>query len=224
MKRRDFSLAGGVALAAGALVFPAARAQTTTPAQVQGKAPQAGEDYLALDKRVPVDAPAGKIEVIEFFWYSCPHCNTFEPALDAWIKRAPKDLVVRRVPVAFRDDFVPQQRLFYALEAMGLVDQLHRKVFAAIHVEKQDLARADAIAAWVAKQGVDKAKFLEHYNSFSVATKATRGTQLQNAYKVEGVPALGVAGRFYTDGTLAKNMDRALQIVDFLAAGIRSGR
>ena len=224
MKRRDFSLAGGVALAAGALVLPAARAQTTTPAQVQGKAPQAGEDYLALDKRVPVDAPAGKIEVIEFFWYSCPHCNTFEPALDAWIKRAPKDLVVRRVPVAFRDDFVPQQRLFYALEAMGLVDQLHRKVFAAIHVERQDLARADAIAAWVAKQGVDKAKFLEQYNSFSVATKATRGTQLQNAYKVEGVPALGVAGRFYTDGTLAKNMDRALQIVDFLAAGIRSGR
>ncbi|MDO9199009.1 thiol:disulfide interchange protein DsbA/DsbL [Rhodoferax sp.] len=224
MKRRDFSLAGGVALAAGALVLPAARAQTTTPAQVQGKAPQAGEDYLALDKRVPVDAPAGKIEVIEFFWYSCPHCNSFEPALDAWIKRAPKDLVVRRVPVAFRDDFVPQQRLFYALEAMGLVDQLHRKVFTAIHVEKQDLARADAIANWVAKQGVDKAKFLEHYNSFSVATKATRGTQLQNAYKVEGVPALGVAGRFYTDGTLAKNMDRALQIVDFLAAGIRSGR
>lgn len=224
MKRRDFSLAGGVALAAGSLVLPAARAQTTTPAQIQGKAPQAGEDYLALDKRAPVDAPAGKIEVIEFFWYSCPHCNSFEPALDAWIKRAPKDLAVRRVPVAFRDDFVPQQRLFYALDAMGLVDQLHRKVFAAIHLEKQDLARADAIANWVAKQGVDKAKFLEHYNSFSVATKATRGTQLQNAYKVEGVPALGVAGRFYTDGTLAKNMDRALQIVDFLAAGIRSGR
>lgn len=224
MKRRDFSLAGGVALAAGALVLPAAQAQTTTPAQVQGKKPEAGEDYLALDKRVTVDAPAGKIEVIEFFWYSCPHCNAFEPALEAWIKRAPKDLVVRRVPVAFRDDFVPQQRLFYALEAMGLLDQLHRKVFTAIHVEKQDLARAEPIAAWVAKQGVDKAKFLEQYNSFSVSTKATRGTQLQNAYKVEGVPALGVAGRFYTDGTLAKSMERALQIVDFLAAGIRSGR
>jgi thiol:disulfide interchange protein DsbA len=224
MKRRDFSLAGGVALAAGALVLPAARAQTTTPAQVQGKAPQAGEDYLALDKRAPVDAPAGKIEIIEFFWYSCPHCNAFEPALDAWIKRAPKDLLVRRVPVAFRDDFVPQQRLFYALEAMGLVDQLHRKVFTAIHVERQDLARPEAIANWVAKQGVDKAKFLEQYNSFSVATKATRGTQLQNAYKVEGVPALGVAGRFYTDGSLAKSMDRALQIVDFLVAGIRNGR
>lgn len=223
MKRRDFSLAGGIALATGALVLPAVQAQTTTPAQVQGKKPEAGEDYLALNKQVPVDAPAGKIEVIEFFWYSCPHCNAFEPTFEAWSKRVPKDLAVRRVPVAFRDDFVPQQRLFYALEAMGLVDKLHAKVFTAIHVEKQDLARGEQIANWVAKQGVDKAKFLEQYNSFSVSTKATRGTQLQNAYKVEGVPALGVAGRFYTDGTLAKSMERALQVVEFLAAQIRSG-
>lgn len=224
MKRRYFSFAGGAALAAGALALPAAQAQTTTPPQVAGKKPEAGEDYLALDKRAAVEAPAGKIEVVEFFWYSCPHCHVFEPALEAWIKRAPKDLVVRRVPVAFRDDFVPQQRLFYALEAMGLLDQLHAKVFTAIHVEKQVLNKTEAIADWVAKQGVDRTKFLEQYNSFSVSTKATRGTQLQNAYRVEGVPALGVAGRFYTDGTLAKNMDRALQIVEFLAAGIRSGR
>lgn len=215
MKRRDFSLACS-AIAGAAFVH--------SPARAQGKPPEAGTDYLVLEKHAAVEAPAGKIEVVEFFWYSCPHCNVFEPTFDAWRKRVPKDLVVRRVPVAFRDDFVPQQRLFYALEAMGLVDQLHAKVFAAIHVEKQDLARADAIANWVAKQGVDKAKFLEQYNSFSVSTKAARGTQLQNAYKVEGVPSLGVAGRFYTDGTLAKSLDRALKVVEFLAAQVRSSR
>jgi thiol:disulfide interchange protein DsbA len=107
---------------------------------------------------------------------------------------------------------------------MGLVDKLHAKVFAAIHVEKQNLARGDAIADWVAKQGVDKSKFLEQFNSFTVATKATRSTQLQNAYKVEGVPAMGVAGRFYTDGSMAGNMERVLQVVETLAAGIRSSR
>jgi thiol:disulfide interchange protein DsbA len=218
MKRRDFSHACGSALAASALGV------TTTGALAQGKKPESGADYLVLDKRAPVETPAGKIEVVEFFWYSCPHCNAFEPTLDAWIKRVPKDVSVRRVPVAFRDDFVPQQRLYFALEAMGLVEKLHSKVFAAVHVEKQALNKGDDIAAWVAKQGVDKAKFLEQYNSFSVSTKAGKGTQLQNTYKVEGVPALGVAGRFYTDGTLSKTMERGLQIVDYLVAEIRAGR
>jgi protein dithiol oxidoreductase (disulfide-forming) len=216
MKRRKFSLASGAALAGLAGVPGLALAQARPPV--------AGDDYLVLDKRAAVEAPAGKIEVVEFFWYSCPHCNAFEPTLDAWIKRAPKDLAVRRVPVAFRDDFVPQQRLFYALEALGLLDKMHGKVFTAIHGEKLKLDRAETITEWVVKQGVDKAKFTEQYNSFSVATKATKARQLQDAYKVEGVPALGVAGRFYVDGTLAKSMERALQIVDFLAETVRKGR
>jgi thiol:disulfide interchange protein DsbA len=107
---------------------------------------------------------------------------------------------------------------------MGLVDKLHGKVFAAIHVEKAKLDRAELIADWVVKQGVDKTKFMEHYNSFSVATKARKAIELQNAYRVEGVPALGIAGRFYTDGSLAKSMDRALLIAEYLVAGVRSGR
>lgn len=216
MKRRDFSVVCGAAVVGASFV------QST--ALAQGKSPVAGTDYLVVEKPAAVEAPAGKIEVVEFFWYSCPHCNVFEPTFDAWTKRAPKDVVVRRIPVAFRDDFVPQQRLFYALEAMGLLDKLHAKVFAAIHAEKQNLSKGDAIVDWVVKQGVDKAKFLEQFNSFSTSTKATRGTQLQNAYRVEGVPALGVAGRFYTDGTLAKSMDRALQVAEFLTTQVRSGR
>jgi thiol:disulfide interchange protein DsbA len=216
MKRRDFAAAAVASAAWGQAVFQ--------PAQAQLAKPEAGADYLVLDKKTAVEAPAGKIEVVEFFWYNCPHCNAFEPTLEAWIKRAAKDVLVRRVPVGFRDEFVPQQRLFYTLEAMNLVDKLHGKVFAAIHAEKQQLTRGDAIADWMAKQGVDKAKFTEQYNSFTVATKASKATQLQNAYRVEGVPAMGVAGRFYTDGTLARNMPRALQIVDFLVAEVRAGR
>lgn len=216
MKRRDFSGVCGAAVAASALYMPLV--------QAQAKPPEAGVDYLVLDKRAPVEAAAGKIEVVEFFWYNCPHCNAFEPALEAWIKRLPKDVSVRRVPVSFRDDFVPQQRLYYAIEAMGLTEKLHSKIFTAIHGEKLQLNKSDAIADWVAKQGVDKGKFLEQYNSFTVSTKATRATQLQNTYKVEGVPALGIAGRFYTDGTLAKNMDRGLLITDFLVSIVRTGK
>ena len=216
MKRRDFSLACGAVMAGAGFVPSIALAQA--------KAPEAGVDYLVLDKRVLVEAPAGKIEVVEFFWYNCPHCHAFEPTFDAWSKKVPKDVAVRRVPVAFRDESAPQQRLYYALEAMGLVDKLHAKVFAAIHVEKKELNKGDAIADWVAKQGVDKTKFLEQYNSFSVATKASRATQLQNAYKIDGVPALGVAGRYWTDGSMAKSLERALQVVDHLVAGIRNGK
>ncbi|MDE2417994.1 MAG: thiol:disulfide interchange protein DsbA/DsbL [Burkholderiales bacterium] len=216
MKRRDFSRAAtGVAMLSS-LAPVATLAQSARPV--------AGTDYQVLDARAPVDAPAGKIEVVEFFWYSCPHCNAFEPALEAWVKKLPKDVVFHRAPVAFRDDFVPQQRLYYALDAMGLVDKLHAKVFAAIHVERLNLTKADAIIEWVARQGVDRAKFVEQFNSFSTATKSSRAAKLQNEYRVEGVPALGIAGRFYTDGSLARSMERALQVTESLMADVRAGR
>lgn len=218
MKRREFSqVAASAALVPSALLLSPA-------AQAQAKKPQAGKDYYALETRAPVEAPPGKIEVVEFFWYNCPHCNAFEPTLETWIKTLPKDVAFRRSHVAFQDSFVPQQRLFLALDAMGLVDKLQAKVFTAIHAEKVNMATADAITQWVVKQGVDKTKFLEQYNSFSTQTKLARMTQLQNIYKVEGVPALGVAGRFYTDGSLAGNMERALQVVESLIADVRTNK
>ncbi|MET0312154.1 MAG: thiol:disulfide interchange protein DsbA/DsbL [Burkholderiaceae bacterium] len=214
MKRREFSVAAASALAAGTLALPA---------HAQGK-PEEGTHYLALDKRVPTEAPAGKIEVVEFFWYSCPHCNAFEPKLEAWIKRVPPDVVVRRVPVAFRENFVPQQRLFYSLEALGKLEEMHRKVFAAIHGGGEKLDTQESILAWVEKQGIDKAKFLEQYNSFSVSSKARKAAQLQQGFGVQGVPALGIAGRWYTDGTVAGNMDRALLVADYLLAEARKSK
>jgi protein dithiol oxidoreductase (disulfide-forming) len=217
MNRRDFSVGAACVVGAAALGLPGM-------VLAQTRKPEEGTEYLTLDKRVGTDAPAGKVEIIEFFWYSCPHCNAFEPKLDAWIKKLPGDVVLRRVPVAFRDDFVPQQRLFYTLEALGKLDELHTKVYHTIHAERNPINKEDLILDWAAKQGLDKAKVKELYNSFSVSSKARRASQLQDAFKVQGVPALGIAGRYYTDGTLAGTMDRALQITDYLIAEARKTR
>ena len=185
---------------------------------------QEGIEYVSLDKRVPTDAGKGKIEVIEFFWYSCPHCNAFEPRFASWVKALPKDVEVKRVPVRFRDDFEPQQRMYYVLEALDKVEALHGKLFQAIHVEKQNLGSAEALAQWADKNGIPKAKFVELYNAFGVVTKAKRAHQLQEAFKVQGVPALGIGGRFYTDGSLTQTMDRSLQVAEYLIGEVRRGR
>lgn len=211
MKRREFSLTAASALAMGALSLPA-MAQ-----------PREGKDYRKLAKPVATDAPAGKVEVIEFFWYSCGHCNAFEPTFAAWLKNAPKDLVVHRVPVAFNASFVPQQKIYYALEGLGKTEEIHAKVFRAIHVDRLKLTKDDEIFDWMGKQGVDVAKFKEMYNSFTVSNQVRKATQIQDAYGVEGVPSMGVAGRYYTDGTMAGSMQNVLQVVDQLAAQARKG-
>lgn len=216
MNRRDFSVAVGGGLASAAAVLPGT-------VFAQARQPQEGIHYLALDKRVPVDA-AGKIEVLEFFWYGCPHCNSFEPRFDPWLKRQAADVAVKRVPVAFRDDFVPHQRLYYTIEALGKVDELHPKVYQAVHNDREAVNREELILAWAGRQGLDTATFKELYNSFSVASKVRRATQLQNAYRVQGVPSIGVDGRWYTDGTLAGSMDRLLQVTDWLVADARKAR
>ena len=209
MKRRDFSLTAFSAVAAATLPHTVL---------AQGAAFKAGKDYVKLDKPVATEAPEGKVEVIEFFWYSCGHCNEFEPTFANWLKTgAPKNVVARRVPVAFNASFMPQQKLYYALEGMGKVDELHARVFRAIHVERQKLATDSAVMEWMAKQpGVDQARFKEVYNSFTVSNQVRRATQLQEAYGVEGVPSMGVAGRYYTDGTHAGSMPAVLNVVNYL--------
>ncbi len=216
MLRRDLIKTTSAAVAVSGLPL-LAQAQ-------QASSFQEGLDYVGLDKRVPGDTKSGRIEVIEFFWYNCMHCNAFEPQLEQWAAKLPKDVVLRRIPVAFRDDFAPQQRLFYSLEAMNKVEELHKKVFYAIHVEKKQLTTEPAILDWIVSQGLDKAKFQELYNSFAVQTKVRRATQMQNDFKVGGVPALGIAGRFYVDGALAQSMGRALQVTDWLLGEVRKGR
>ncbi|WP_372527814.1 thiol:disulfide interchange protein DsbA/DsbL [Piscinibacter sp.] len=214
MNRREFSahvVAAGVGITSASL---------STVVQAQG-GPVEGTHYVRLSQPLPA-AAGGKIEVIEFFWYGCPHCNALEPALDAWQKKLPADVAFRRVPVAFRDEpFVAHQRIYYALETMGKVDAMHRKVFYAIHSEHQRLDKAPEIAAFMTKNGIDGAKFLEVYNSFSVQTKVHQAKQLAEAYKIDGVPALGIQGRYFTSGSMAGSNEAALTVADFLIQRVR---
>jgi thiol:disulfide interchange protein DsbA len=213
MKRRQFS--ASVAGAAAAVLAGQARAQ--------GGGPVEGKHFVRLGQPVPATV-AGKIEVVEFFWYGCPHCNNFEPMLDAWAKRLAPDVAFRRAPVAFREEpFVAHQRIFYALEAMSLVEAMHRKVFYAIHNDRARLDKPADIQAFMAKNGVDGAKFLDAYNSFSVQTKSRQAKQLAEAYKIDGVPAMGIQGRFYTSATLAGGADQALAVTEFLVNRVRTG-
>ena len=210
MKRREFSASAACVLAASSV---------SLPVLAQGIELKEGKNYTRLTKPAPVDAPAGKVEVIEFFWYNCPHCNEFEPALEAWLKTPPKNMVFRRVPIAFNASFAAQQKLYYALEGLGKVDELHAKVFRAIHVEKQNLSKEDGIFAWMGKQpGIDLAKFKAMYNSFTVSNQVKKASQLQDAYGVEGVPAMGVGGRYYTDGTQAGGLVGMLKVIEALVA------
>jgi thiol:disulfide interchange protein DsbA len=217
--RRDFSTRLLGASVAG-LFAATARAQT---------APVEGVHYVRLAEPVPAGA-AGKIEVVEFFWYECPHCNAFEPALEAWAKRQPEDVAFRRVPVWFREEpFSAQQRLFYTLEALGVLPTLHRKVFFAIHNEHLRLRTAEDLSAFALRNGIDPLKFIAAYNSFGVQSKSLQARQIAAAYKIDAVPAMGVQGRYYTNGYLANagvasgSTDRMLGVVDALIAKVRQG-
>jgi thiol:disulfide interchange protein DsbA len=215
MKRRDFSLQ----LAATGLGL--AMAGT---ARAQG-APVEGKNYVKLSTPAPVSLPSPdkKVEVVEFFGYWCPHCYAFESTLEAWVKRLPADVAFRRVPVAFS---VPQQALqkaFYALEDIGQAGNMHRKIFAAIHQQNRRLGTESEIFEFLGSQGVDMAKFREAFGSFSATTRASRARQLSQDYKIDGVPALGVQGRFFTSGSLSGGNDRMVQVADFLIGQARQG-
>jgi protein dithiol oxidoreductase (disulfide-forming) len=227
MNRRDFSLQlTGLGLGGTALMAPFA-------ALAQG--PQEGKDFVRVNPGAPVSSPAGQIAVGELFWYGC-----FEPALEEWVKKLPANVAFRRSPVAFRENpHGIHQRLYFALEAMGKLDAMHRRVFYAMHSERQRLDKPEEIAAFIGtngldsarfmelfngfsvqtfigKNGLDSARFMELFNGFSVQTKARQASQLADAYKIEGVPALGINGRYLTSGQMAGSPERSLQVADVL--------
>jgi protein dithiol oxidoreductase (disulfide-forming) len=219
LARRDFSL--GLVAAGFGLAGPVA---------AQGGWPAEGIHYVRLQQ--PAPAAAGKVEVVEFFWYECPHCNAFEPALEAWSKKLPADTVLRRVPVWFQEvPFAAQQRLFYTLETLGLGSTLHRKVFAAIHGDRARLRTPEDMAAFALKNGADPIRFMTTYGSPEVTALCQQARQLAEAYKIDAVPAMGVQGRYYTSGNLANagqpakgvavGNERLLGVVDTLVARVR---
>jgi protein dithiol oxidoreductase (disulfide-forming) len=195
--------------------------------------PQNGVDYRTLDKAQQTDS-GKKVEVTEFFWYSCPHCHAMEGDLVAWVKKQGDNIAFKRVPVAFRDSMVAQQKLYYTLEAMGKLDEMHAKVFNAIHVQKQSLDTDTAIIDFAAKNGLDKQKFTEAYNSFGIQSKVARAKQLQQAYQVDGVPLLAVDGRYLTspsivgasvrNGTEAALHEATFQVMDWLVSKAKQSK
>ncbi len=203
--RRRF---GSAALALGA-------AAAAGPAAAQS----AGREFAVLNQAQPTDEP-GKVEVLEFFSYGCPHCADFTPLLTLWAAKLPADVVLRKVPVSFgRAAWGNAAKLFYALEVTGDVKRLEADVFKAIHQERTNLFDEKTITAWVTARGVDGKKFTEAFGSFGVQSKLRRGDQLAHAYKIEGVPALAVDGKFLI-ATLP--FDQQLAVADKLIARARS--
>jgi thiol:disulfide interchange protein DsbA len=209
MQRRDFSKGIAAATAGLGLAWQGA-------AQAQA-APREGTHYVRLGSPAPVTLAAGKVvEVVEFFWYGCPHCYAFEPTLEAWVKRLAPDVAFRQVPVGFMAPHQFHARLFYAMEETGALPALHRKVFNAIHQQGKRLNSEAEVAAFAKGNGVDGERLVQAMKGFSVSTKATRAKQLTDAYKIDGVPAVGVQGRFYTSASLAGSHERAVSVADFL--------
>jgi thiol:disulfide interchange protein DsbA len=210
MNKREFSaLLGALALA------PA----TTAFAQPQ---PDEGIDYKVLREPLPTSSP-GKIEVLEFFWYSCPHCYHLEPHLAKWKASLPSDVVFKKVHVAFRGD--TQQKLFYTLEALNKAEQLNARVFDEIHQRGKAMGMLMEISEWAKTQGIPVAQFESTWNSFGVQTQQKRANALVAGYKIEGVPTFGINGRYVTSpARVGGSHARALQVVNHLIAQERKAK
>jgi len=185
-------------------------------------APVAGTEYLVLNSPQPVDVPAGKIQVTEFFWYGCPHCNEFNPTLEAWLQRQGPDIVFKRVPVAFDDRFVPHSKMFHALDALGLANKLTPAVFKEIHENHDYLLTEQAQVDFLSKLGVDPQKYKAAYESFSTSTALKQDAELLAAYKIDAVPTLAVQGKYETSPAQANGLTQTTQVLDYLVAQIRA--
>lgn len=189
----------------------------------------AGKDYLVVKPPQPTDS-GNKVEVMEFFWYGCPHCSNLQPSLEAWLKRKPADVDFKRVPAVFQDSWVPLTRAYYTIEAMGLVDKLHQEMFATLHKQRANLKDANAIFDWAASKGVDRKKFTDTYNSFGVNGKTQRSIELTRKFDIPGTPALVIDGKYIASPSLTLkserviDYDRFFEVVDTLIAESRKSK
>jgi thiol:disulfide interchange protein DsbA len=213
LQRRHFSTLAAASLGLG----------LTRLADAQGGTPVAGQDYKPVATPGNPSAPAGTVDVVEFFSYACPHCFEFEPTLESWLKKKPAGIHFHRLPVHFLQNYTNFQPMYFALEAMDVVDAVQQKIFNAVHLEHQRLDKPDDIAAFMGKNGVDAKRFMSLFGSFGVRTKVQQANQLMEAYGVDGVPTIVVGGQFMTSPSLAKGEERTTQVVEFLAAKLRGG-
>ena len=215
MNRREFSLqlagvAGAVALSGLGLPGIA----SASPA-----APVEGTDYTLL--KTPLTLPrTGKVEVIEFFWYGCPHCNAFEPTIEPWIAKLPADVHFHRVPVQFNALQEIHQRIYYTWEMLGLLDRMHAKTFARFHVQRKPINSEDDMLEFAKESGLDAAKVKATWDSFGMTSKIRQALQLSDDYRVDGVPMIGIHGRYTTSPSMG-GPHECLATADTLIAQLR---
>jgi thiol:disulfide interchange protein DsbA len=185
--------------------------------------PQLGVEYVPSQQVIPTENPA-KIEVLELFWYGCPHCYVLDPQLNAWVKKLPKDVEFKRIPGIARPEWVPGAKAYYAMETLNLTEKLHSALFEAIHKQKVLKPSDDAgIVDWITKQGrVDRKKVEEAYNSFSVNTQVMHASQVFRNSGSTGVPALIIDGKYLTSSVMAGGNEEALKTADYLIEKART--
>jgi thiol:disulfide interchange protein DsbA len=179
-------------------------------------------EYRVIPEQ-PVDT-GDLIEVIDFFWYGCPYCDRLQPALEAWRRRKPADVVLRHVPAILNDSWKPHARIYYTLEVLDQVERLHLQVYRAYHVEKLHVSKPDVIAEWAVRQGIDRQRWLDAYYSREVDEKVERAKILTQAYTVAGTPTLVVDGRYLTSGNLAPSLEGMIAVLEDLIRLARRGR
>lgn len=193
------------------------------PLSAAAKDFQAGKEYVALAKPQPVNT-ADKIEVIEFFWYGCPHCYHLEPALTAWLKVKPKDVEFIRIPAVLGPSWELLARGFYTAEVLGVADKIHAPLFDYLHKARKRIRTPDDLKAFFVLQGVSEADFDKTYKSFAVVTKTNHAKQATQRYGLNSVPTLVVAGKYRTGPSMAGSNKAMLDVVNFLIEKERSGQ
>ena len=180
-------------------------------------APVKDKEYSIIEPAQPPLEPLGgkKVEVIEFFYYGCPHCYNLQPALKAWLKNAPRDVDFKRMPTVFRESWVPLTRTYYALEAIGALEKMHDDVFNTVQQNSVNLGDKRILLEWAAKRGVDAKKLGEAYDSFAVQTKTQRSLQMTRAYGITGTPSIVVGGRYLTGPSMTLNADNTINYQRF---------
>lgn len=182
---------------------------------VRAASPVLDKEYRLINPPQPTDG-SKKIEVVEFFYYGCPHCYELEPALKNWLKRKPADVEFRQQPAVFRENWIPLTKTYFALDALGLLPKLSDKVYSAVHDEGLGLSDEALMSKWIGQQGVDPVKFSEAYRSFAVQNSVQRAIQVTRDYQVKGTPSIAVAGKYITSPSMTGGFDRFFEVVDQL--------
>ena len=185
---------------------------------------QGAPKFSELKPAQPVSVEGNKIEVIEFFWYGCPHCYNLEPVLQTWLKKLPPDVQFRRVPAVFNPRWEHDAEIFYTFEALGVLDKVHEPFFDAIHRNGLRTDNPEAMAQWLQRNGIDPKKFNDTMKSFTVKSRTGRAKQMSVAYNIDGTPAMAVQGKYTVSAEQGGSREGMLQTVSYIVDQIKKGK